>query len=559
MERRKLPHDLSRVAARLFNAPLLVLPDTAVAIASNLAARLGVAPMRAPDPTARRTGGRPSGRPVASAWSDEGGDGDGDDKPYDVADGVATISVRGELVNRGSWLDSYSGLTSYERLADALRAAAADPAVQAIVLDMDSPGGEAAGAMEAASVVRAVSEAKPVVAFVNSTAASAAYAIAAGAKEIVVTPSAMIGSIGVVWLHMDHSEMMKAAGVKPTLLHAGAFKVDGNPLAPLDPAAAKRIRATIGSYYDLFVDSVAGHRPDLGAEGARATEAGVFVGQGGVEAGLADRVGDLASVVASLKPKPPARPASGAKPPGASAAQLKENTGMAVKLYRPGESHADHLIDQGKVDKTSSWSFSAEDGDALLGDDGDDWDNYAQFHLGEDSEATDKTKARWEYPYGKGGKAYRSGLIAIRQRASQQDEKDIYDAAGRLIEKIDKDEKKEAAMALEVEAARKAGMTEGAAGERARIGAILRAPEAEGRIQTALVFALDADMSPEAAIKALGSVPKAAAAPAPRGMLDAIVPRPDVRPDPGPGPEAASDFERGAAAAAKVLGKKPAA
>lgn len=277
---------LPRIASRLFNAPLLVLPDRAMTIASNLAARFGIAPMSTPH---------------ALAWGDDDDDVEDDERPYKVVDGVAIVPVRGELVNRGSWLDSFSGLTSYEQLGSNLRAAAADPMVHGIALDIDSPGGEASGASEAGALVHEISAQKTVVAFVNSLAASAAYAIAAGASEIVVTPSAMVGSIGVVWLHLDQSARLAEQGLKPTLLHEGAFKIDGHQLAPLEPGAKARIQAMIGKYYALFTDSVGAHRPGLGVAGAIATEAGVYVGQAGVDAGLADRTGDMAGVISSLK------------------------------------------------------------------------------------------------------------------------------------------------------------------------------------------------------------------------------------------------------------------
>jgi len=109
---------------------------------------------------------------------------------------------------------------------------------------------------------------------------------------------------------------------------------------------------------------------------------------------------------------------------------------MAVKLNSKGKSHAGSMIDAGKVDKTSSWSFSSEDGNKILGDP-PDWNEYSKWHLGIDPEANQETKAAYHYPFGKSGKIYRSGLIAIRQRAAQQGATDIYDAAGVLIDKID--------------------------------------------------------------------------------------------------------------------------
>lgn len=106
-------------------------------------------------------------------------------------------------------------------------------------------------------------------------------------------------------------------------------------------------------------------------------------------------------------------------------------------LNLDGESHAHSLIAAGKVDKESSWSFSANDGDKLLGAGGDDWEAYSKFHLGLDRSAAEKTKARYKYPFGKAGKVYRSGIIAAKQRAAQQNDSAIEKAAGMLLEMID--------------------------------------------------------------------------------------------------------------------------
>jgi signal peptide peptidase SppA len=231
--------------------------------------------------------------------------------PYTVANGgVAILPVRGELVNRSSLDDAAWGLTSYEGLRSALRMAERDHRVRSLVLDIDSPGGELAGATETAAIVSDVATTKPVVAYINSLAGSAAYAIAAAASEIIATPSATLGSIGVVWLHLDRSKMLSDAGFKPTLLHAGAFKTDGNSLEILGPNARARIQALLDGAYELLLTSIGKHRPALGAAGARATEAGLFMGQAAVGAGLADRVGDLSfalgrakALAAALRPR----------------------------------------------------------------------------------------------------------------------------------------------------------------------------------------------------------------------------------------------------------------
>ena len=103
-----------------------------------------------------------------------------------------------------------------------------------------------------------------------------------------------------------------------------------------------------------------------------------------------------------------------------------------------GESYAHSLIAAGKVDRNAPWSFSADDGNALLGRGGDDWDSYSKAHLGLDRAASDKTKARYKYPVSKGGKLYRSGVIAAKQRASQQNDSAVEKAASALLTEIDK-------------------------------------------------------------------------------------------------------------------------
>lgn len=122
---------------------------------------------------------------------------------------------------------------------------------------------------------------------------------------------------------------------------------------------------------------------------------------------------------------------------------------MAMTLNSAGRAHAASLIAQGAYDATSDWSFSADDGSALLGTDGDDWANYAKWFLGDDTAADANTKDRYGYPMGKGGKIYRSALTAIRQRAGQQDLTSIYDAAGTLIDAMDAKKSKKGAGAMQ--------------------------------------------------------------------------------------------------------------
>lgn len=222
--------------------------------------------------------------------------GNGDMLPYSrTPNGTAIIPVLGPLANRaGGWL------MSYEALRYQLDQARRDPAVKAVALDIQSPGGQAIGAFETAEAVRALAAAKPVVAVVNGMAASAAYAIASGATKIITTPSGVSGSIGVAAIHADLSGALDKAGITPTLIFAGARKVDGNPYQALSEEARHTMQAEVDQLYQQFVSIVAAGRPKLSPATIRATEARTYIGVEAVKAGLADEVGTFETALALL-------------------------------------------------------------------------------------------------------------------------------------------------------------------------------------------------------------------------------------------------------------------
>lgn len=283
--------NLTRVASRLIGCPLLLHPQTAKIVYHAITGRIQSGPF---DGTRRRENGLALARKVGS---------------------VAEIRVEGELVNKGAWLDADSGLTSYEGLKAQLIEAADDGEVTAIVLDIDSPGGEAGGMWAIADTIRGVS--KPVIAVVDDMACSAAYGIASACDEIVISPTSTVGSIGVVLVHMDQSEALAEAGVKPTIIHAGAHKADGNPFGPLSDAVKVDLQGHVLKIYDRFLETVAlGRGARLSADQARATEARVFLGEDAIAEGLADRLGNLETVLADLNAGKPVATKSKSKKGG---------------------------------------------------------------------------------------------------------------------------------------------------------------------------------------------------------------------------------------------------
>lgn len=112
---------------------------------------------------------------------------------------------------------------------------------------------------------------------------------------------------------------------------------------------------------------------------------------------------------------------------------------MAYPLNKPGYDHALKLIKAGDT-STDPWVFDAADGDALLDPDGDDWANYSRFHLATDPEMPADTKGHYHFPHGKAGKVYRRALARTRQRASQFDHTEVFNAAGKLMDAWDEAE-----------------------------------------------------------------------------------------------------------------------
>lgn len=208
---------------------------------------------------------------------------------------VQVIPLAGVVFPRGGgFLADMLGGTSAERLAASLRQAANDPAVSAIVLDVDSPGGSVAGIPEATDAVRAAAQVKPVVAVANTLAASAAYWIASAATELMVTPSGEVGSIGVFAAHQDVSAALEHAGIKVSLISAGRHKTEGNPYEPLTDDARAALQARVDEVYSAFVRDVArGRGVSVDAVRGGFGEGRVVGAKAAISQGMADSVGGL--------------------------------------------------------------------------------------------------------------------------------------------------------------------------------------------------------------------------------------------------------------------------
>lgn len=267
-----LPH----MAARLFGTPLLIHGPKLELILTVLGPRIGLSDITPPHR------GPPIERPLPATTPQ-----------------IAVLPIYGTLVRRTFGIEADSGLTSYTAIADQLDAALANPAVAAILLDIDSPGGEAGGLFDLAARIRTSSQLKPIWAVANEMAYSAAYALAASTQRIFVPRTAGVGSVGVIAMHLDQSARDMQQGLRYTAVFAGERKNDLNPHQPLTDAAQSVLQAEVDRLYQLFVETTAQYRR-LSPEMVRATQAGIFFGEEAVSLGLADNLGSFDDAVKEL-------------------------------------------------------------------------------------------------------------------------------------------------------------------------------------------------------------------------------------------------------------------
>lgn len=284
------------VIGRMFNTPLLYDERKAETVAMALGPRLVGMPVNVIagaggiDHVAFE-GGRPSmgtvGDRLGRAYDKA------ERAPFDVIDGVAVLPIEGTLVHKGSYIGKSSGVTSYEGIQVQVSRAIARSDVKGVVLEIDSYGGEVAGAFETADLIHALSKVKPTIAILTDFAYSAGYLMASQARQIVMPEFGGAGSIGVITMHVDWSRSLANEGINVTIFKAGKHKADANPFEPISEDAAARIQTRIEAMRDRFAATVArGRGSRLTKAKALKTEAQSFDAGEAMSLGLADGVGN---------------------------------------------------------------------------------------------------------------------------------------------------------------------------------------------------------------------------------------------------------------------------
>lgn len=232
----------------------------------------------------------------------------GNTRSFEVVNGDAMIPVEGIVSKRISLFHDISGGVSTDKLAEQISQAVSDPTVDRIILLVDSPGGAVDGTKAVADMIYAARGSKPIIAWVDGLAASAAYWIASAADEVYLRDATTFaGSIGVVATHVDKSQQEAQNGVKTTEVTAGKFKRIDSGYAPLTEEGQQSIQDRVDKIYSVFLADVGRNRGDISAEQVhnQMADGRLFMGQDAVNAGLADGISSLDSIVLNKKPKKP--------------------------------------------------------------------------------------------------------------------------------------------------------------------------------------------------------------------------------------------------------------
>ena len=207
----------------------------------------------------------------------------------DATSRIAVIDVKGTITSDAETFGE--SIANSKSIVKLIRAAKDDDSVKAIIIDLDTPGGEVTASDEIYHELKLCE--KPVVAMMNTMAASGGYYVACGADRIVANRSTLTGSIGVIISTVDVSGLLDWAKVKPEFYTSGKMKAMLNPALPTTEEEAKVVQTLVMDIYSDFAGIVSEAR-NIPLEKITKGELGdgrIFDGKQALENGLVDELG----------------------------------------------------------------------------------------------------------------------------------------------------------------------------------------------------------------------------------------------------------------------------
>jgi protease-4 len=209
---------------------------------------------------------------------------------------VAVISLSGTITTGGSSLLSSSTITP-DLVRNYLAKAESDKAVKAIVLRIESPGGEIEPCQEILLEIERVKETKTIVVSMGGTAASGGYYISTQADKIVALPTTQTGSIGVISAVVNVEELLEKLGIQIEIFKGGKYKDMYWGFRELTPEEEEIMQGTVDEYYEQFIDVVAEGRGLSKEEVKNLATGQLYSGTKAKELGLVDELGDLDTAI----------------------------------------------------------------------------------------------------------------------------------------------------------------------------------------------------------------------------------------------------------------------
>ena len=223
-----------------------------------------------------------------------------------LAGNVGVITVDGPLIPGEAGFMSYFGITGYGDIRNALIEAVSHPDVKSIMLSINSGGGAVDGCADCATLISKVAEIKPVLTYADGAIGSAAYWIGSQADAVLIGPTTVAGSLGVILKHREMSKAYADAGVTNTVIRTGEYKQLANPVEPLSDTAKAELQQMSDDIYSVFLGAVAKAKSMSPAlVDAKMGKGREFVGQRAVSVGLADGIATFEGALSAAKAMQP--------------------------------------------------------------------------------------------------------------------------------------------------------------------------------------------------------------------------------------------------------------
>lgn len=282
--------DYAQIITRIGQTPWLITPE-------GLSMVLGI--------VQKHISGEMTDEEIAASANLRSSDSGRGDRQLQSYKGLGILPISGPIFGKANLMTQMSGATSLEMFQKDFAEMVNDDGINAILLQIDSPGGTDQLVQETGEQIFSARQQKPIYAIADTMIGSAALWLACQANEIYSTPSGSVGSLGAYTVHEDQSAADAQQGRKFTYISAGPHKVEGNPHEPLSPEAKAHRQETIDELYEGFVSAVATGR-NLSVEKVKSDFGGgrMLTPSKALDAGMIDGITSMDNLVGHLVSQP---------------------------------------------------------------------------------------------------------------------------------------------------------------------------------------------------------------------------------------------------------------